>query len=645
MDEYAKARKLAQKAYRTALLKGSYPYLQVLDEILSFTKTSSEIDLGLVEIPLEQIAGTKTAGRTQAFARNFMPLLPEESEFASKWISLYQSHLEEGIREPVKACEFMNRFYIIEGNKRVSVLKYSGAVSITGQVTRILPEKNDSREVRIYYEFLEFYRLTSINYLWFSEPGSFTRLLKLLGKEPGHVWDDDEKLDFHSSYIHFTDVFEEKGGKSLPLTPGDAFLIYLDIYEFKGLWEKPYSQIRKELEKLWKDFASYHDKPPVELSMKPEEKSGKPVISRLIPAAPAPLKIAFLHDRTGETSSWTYGHELGRTHLDQVFPGKVRTSVYDGINTEELGLTAIEQAVRDGCRVIFTTTPKLLGASIKAAVKYPEIKFLNCSLNAYSGHLRTYYGRMYEAKFLTGALAGILTDVPLVGYMADYPIYGMTANINAFALGVKMTNPEARVFLEWSTVKDRNPEEEFRSRNISYISGQDLITPKYASRKFGLYDIRGKEMINVASPIWHWGKFYERIVRNILNGIWKKKDSIHYWWGISSGMIDVICSKNLPSGSRWLIELLKGEIAAERCHPFSGSLRDQNGNLKNQEGSILSPKEIITMDWLLDNVEGEIPCAEKLVEAARAMVELQGVLTKTTASSPYQRHEAYPYSG
>lgn len=629
MEEYAKARKSAQRAYRTSLLKGSYPYLQVLDEILSFTKTSSEVDLGLVEIPLDQIAGTKTAGRTTAFASNFMPLLPEDTEFAAKWVSLYHAHLNEGIRDPIKACEFMNRFYVIEGNKRVSVLKYSGAVSISGQVTRILPAKNDSKEVRIYYEFLDFYKLTSINYLWFSQEGSFPKLLKLVGAKPDHVWTDDEKLDFHSAYIHFTDVFEENGGRKLSLTSGDAFLLYLEVYGYENMWEKSHSQIRSEMAKLRKDFQLYPGKVPLELSMQPEAEAPKPVISRLLPVAPAPLKIAFLHDKTMETSSWTYGHELGRQHLNQVFGDQVETLCFDNINTEELGLKTIEEAALKGCKVIFTTTPKLLGASIKAAIHCPEVKLLNCSLQTYSGHLRTYYGRLYEAKFLTGALAGILTDSPLVGYLADYPIFGMTANINAFALGVKMTNPEATVHLEWATVKDKNPDEIFRAKGISYISGQDLITPRYASRKFGLYDIRDGHMVNVASPIWHWGKFYERIVRDILNGTWKKKDTqtkaVHYWWGISSGMIDVICSKNLPAGSQWLLELIKREIAQAGYNPFSASLTAQDGTVKNTAGNCLSPEEIITMNWLLDNVEGEIPSFEDLVEEAQPMVVLQGL--------------------
>ncbi|MCI8996283.1 MAG: BMP family ABC transporter substrate-binding protein [Lachnospiraceae bacterium] len=628
--EYEKARRMAQKAYRLAPLKGVYPYLQVLDDILSYTSIASEVDLGLVEVPLDLIVGTRTAGRTRAFANNFMPLLPDNSEFASKWVNLYQAHIDEGIRDPIIACEFMNRFYVVEGNKRVSVLKFADAVSIPAYVTRIIPQRSDDKDVKIYYEFMEFYRLTSVNDLWFSQEGSYPELIRLLGKDPEHVWTQEERVDFHSAYFHFTDVFEAKGGKQLPLTSGDAFLAYLKIYGYEGLWEKSSTQLRKELEKLWPDLQIFPGKPPKKLVMQPEE-AAPSVISQLLPVTPPVLKIAFLHDKTAETSSWTYGHELGLQHLNQVFQGRIQTTRYDNINTEELGLSTIDQAVAQGNRVIFTTTPKLLGASIKAAVKYPDAKILNCSLNAYSGHLRTYYGRLYEAKFLTGALAGILSESNQIGYLADYPICGMIANINAFALGVQMTNPKAKIHLEWSTVRDCNPEESFRSRNISYISGQDLITPQNASRKFGLYDIRGEEMVNVAAAIWHWGKFYERIIHNILNGVWKKeadgkhRQSINYWWGLSSGMIDVICTKNIPSQTQWLIELLKKEIASFHYNPFSGSLYAQDGTLKSGEGEELTPEEIISMDWLLQNVDGCIPSLDMLIEEAKPMVLLQGV--------------------
>ena len=98
MEIYDKASKLGLKDFRSHTLRGRYPYLQVLDDILSYTEVVSEVNLGLVDIPMEQIVGTKTAGRMNAFASNFMPLLPQDSEFATKWCTLYQAHIAEGIR-------------------------------------------------------------------------------------------------------------------------------------------------------------------------------------------------------------------------------------------------------------------------------------------------------------------------------------------------------------------------------------------------------------------------------------------------------------------------------------------------------------------------------------------------------------------
>lgn len=632
VSEYTKARKKAQKVYRSHLLKGTYPYLQALDDLVSFAEITSEVELGLVEIPLETVIGTKTAGRKQAFASNFMPLLEENSEFARKWMALYHAHMEEGIRDPITAVEFMNRFYVVEGNKRVSVLKYVDAVSIQAHVTRLVPKRTDSKENRIYFEFLDFYRNTSINYLDFSQEGQYAKLLELLGKTADDSWTDDEKMDFHSSYIHFLDVYEEKGGKDLPLRPGDAFLTYLEIYGYKNLLKKSYKELRQEIPAIWKDFQIYPSRRSVELVMGPEKKSEEKTLkTRLLPRTASPLQIAFIHDRTPEESSWTYGHELGRHHLEEALHAKVATSYYVASDDPEEGTETIRKAIDAGNTVIFTTSPKLLNASVRAALKYPSIRILNCSLNSSFGHLRTYYGRMYEAKYLTGILAGILSQESAIGYVADYPIYGSTASINAFALGVKAVNPEAEIYLEWSCVKDNRIEEYFDARHISYVSGQDLLTPMRGSRQFGLYDIRNGQITNVAMPVCHWGKFYERIVTSIMNGVWKKgleqnKDkSINYFWGLSSGMIDVICSKHVPSATLYLLERIKQDISSGQFHPFSCEIRSQDGTLRNADHMIMPPEQIGSMDWLLDNIHGAFPAVSFMTEEARRIVKLQGV--------------------
>ena len=577
IPEYSKARRLAQKAYRQDMEARRNPYLQVLDEILPLWETVGETDLGLVEIPISQIAGTKTAGRTRAFAGNFMPLLPEASEFADKWSSLYLSHLEEGIREPVIACEFLNCYYVIEGNKRVSVMKYSGAVSLPGYVTRIIPAPGDSPELKIYYEYMDFYRASRVNTIYFSREGSFSRLCQLLGKDLQTPWDEDDRRSFSSAFLRFTEIYEEKGGGRLPLTAGDGFLLYLGVYGWEGMLEKSMEKLRREITLLWPDLEALASAGSVRLITQPakeEANTGKTLLKKLIPSVRPRVTVGFLHHGTIYTSGWTYAHDLGRLYLEDSLGGQVTTRVYDGLKNGEDSFSAIEQAVLDGCQVIFTTSARFLESSIRACIRYPEIRILNCSLNTYSGHLRTYYGRLYEAKFLVGLLAGILSERGRIGYIADFPFPGTAASVNAFALGVQMVCPDARVLLAWSSEKDGNPQKRLMDAGVDLIAGADMLAPSHSPRPYGLYRPQGEGGVNLASSLWHWGKFYQRILQTILNGSWGRTaaelsgDSINYWWGISSGLIDVIVSKAVPARCVQLMEMVKKQIVNESFQIF-----------------------------------------------------------------------------
>ena len=159
LEYYLKAQKLAQRDYREKTAAGQSPFLPVLDDILQNVQVENQLPLGLIEMPLDLLVGTKTAGRTAAFASNFMPLLGSRTEFAAKWTNLCAAHLDEGIREPLKCFEYMGSFYVQEGNKRASVLKFFGASSVPANVTRVVPSYNDSPEVRLYYEFMHYYPL------------------------------------------------------------------------------------------------------------------------------------------------------------------------------------------------------------------------------------------------------------------------------------------------------------------------------------------------------------------------------------------------------------------------------------------------------------------------------------------------------
>lgn len=624
--EYERALKLGKKEGEE---------LPSLDDILEQKqeKIVGEIPLGLVQIPIDLIVGCRNDGRTGALSKGFYPLLGGNTEFGVKWKNLYIAHLEEGIREPIKAYEYMNKFYVQEGNKRVSILKYCGAVSVPGTVTRLVPKRTDETENVIYYEFMDFYALSGVNYIWFTKPGSFARLQNLVGKRPDEVWDENDKLDFSAAYTRFSMEYNSVKMKSASVAVGDAFLCFIGLYDYRTFLEMTSTELKEKIEKIREEFPLLSTDEALELQMDPTQESKKTVgkiLSDLIPSGGSKEKVAFIHQKTTETSGWTYSHELGRHHLQEIYGDRITTQSYFGA-TEENADEIIKQAIEDGSTIIFSTAPPLLKASLKAAVEHPSIKILNCSLNASHKHIRTYYARMYEAKFLMGAIAGAMAGNDKIGYVADYPIYGMTANINAFALGAKMVNPRVKVYLEWSTVKGQNIAEKYLNNGITIVSGLDILPPDEPTKHFGLYRLTDHSYKNLAMPVWHWGKFYEIMVRNILNGTWKFDEAsseakgLNYWWGMSSEIIDVICSHHLPIGTARLIELLRETICRGDFNPFSGILYSQEGIVQKNPTDVMSPGDIIRMDWLAENVVGSIPKLDDLVDQAKAVVEKSGL--------------------
>ena len=634
--DYAGALKQGRKQYQVSIQKGEYPYLPALDDILSYTEIVSEVNLGIIDIPLERIVGTRTKGRTSAFANNFMPLLSEKSEFGAKWAYLYDHQIEEGIHDPIIAYEFMNQFYVQEGNKRVSVLKYLNAFSISGQVTRLIPRRSDDKDTKLYYEFLDFYQVSFNCDVWFSKEGSYAKLLEAMGKEPDQVWSDEEREYFKAAYDRFSKVFSANGGNAMDLTCSDAFLVYVEIFGYEQVKERTESEIQKDLVKIKDEILLAAGGSKIALVEKPEEVDDGPARRKswFLPSMnqePKDMKIAFIHARTAETSSWTYGHELGRNYLEQAFGGNMQTLMFDKADTEEETAADIELAIAAGCDVIFTTASPMINPSLKAAVQHPGVKIFNCSVNMSYSSVCTYYGRMYESKFLMGAIAASMAQSDKLGYIADYPVFGTIANINAFALGARMINPYVKVYLEWSRVKNARSQEALLEEGISYISDEDMITPKKASREYGLYHKEDDgTYVNLATPILHWGKFYERIVKVISHGSselkeMKGKQAVNYWWGMSADVIDVICSQNLPHGTNRLISFLKSSIRAGSFQPFDGLIYSQGGAVQCKEDESLSPQEIITMNWLAENVVGRIPDFDELTPEAQALVRLQGV--------------------
>ena len=637
ITHYAAAQRQGRRQYQESLAHGKYPYLPVLDQILSYSEITSTVSLGTIDIPLSRLVGTKTEDRANAFASNFMPLLPEQSEFASKWSLLYNYQVQEGIQDPIIAYEYMNQFYVQEGNKRVSVLKYLGAYSIQGSVTRLIPKRTEEKDNKLYFEFLDFNRVSGNCEVWFSRLGSYRRLLKLMGKAPDEVWDEEERLFFRSAFGRFEKAFHMAHGEKLELTASDAFLVYVGIFGYEQTCSQTEKEMYAALQKIWSEIRLAERGRQVELVPDPaaaKELSRPSLLNWFIPAGflePDTLKTAFIYTKTPETSSWTYAHELGRKYIGQALGEKVKTISFDQADTEEQTAESIEKAIQEGCSVIFTTAMQMVNQSVRSAILHPNVKIYNCSIKMSYSSICTYYARMYESKFLMGALAAAISREDQLGYIADYPIYGTLANINAFAMGARMVNPYVKVYLEWSRTREGDAQARLEQKGIRYISGDDMITPRNASRRYGLYRIRPDGSIeNLAASIWHWGKFYEQILRIILGGSGdataaKGKKAVNYWWGMSSDVIDVICSDNLPHGIHRLTELLKNSIRSGSFRPFEGLIYSQGGKLQCRDGESLKPEDIITMGWLAENVVGTEPEFDQLTEEAQKLVQLQDI--------------------
>ena len=629
-EEYRRALKLGQKEYKHCLSVGEEPHLQVLDDILDNQKGLQQVSVGLVEIPMELIVGTRTAGRQFSFSRSFLPLLSPDTEFALKWCKLCEAHMgDEGIREPVRCLEYYGKFYVQEGNKRVSVLRYYDATAISGYVTRILPANDGSAEYALYQEFLEFYRLAPIYSLQFSQPGSYRKLLAKLGMT-GKQWEPDQIQRFRSSFMRFRSCL--RGQLYLDaLTPADVLLIFLRYHSYADLRDMTTDDLKQAIAALQPDVTALSQPDPVAVSTEPADPAKENLIDKLLPRRPKRLKIAFVHEMSLEKSTWVQGHEQGRRHLEEILPNQVETRAYfeavAGSRAEEV----LEQAVADGADVIFTTSPPLMDATLRAKARHPEVWMLNCSVDMPYAGIRTYYARVYEGKFITGAIAGALARNGRIGYIGSYPIYGVPASINAFALGAQMVNPGVEIHLEWSCVK---PDcfAVFRDRGIYVASNRDIPMP---GQQYGGYGICILEpdgsATTMASPVWYWGRLYERIVRSILDGSWDAaqagagKRSVNYWWGMSSGAIDVQLSDALPEGVPMLAQILRRELQSGQLDPFARRIVSQDGTVRNDGSCVLSPGEILRMDWLCDCVRGHIPTYDEVLPMARRMIRLQGV--------------------
>ncbi len=635
-EDYIKARRSGEKAYRRAVITGKYPYLPALDDFLKGSRRA-EVPGGIKEISLDLVVGTRTRGRQEAFADNFMPLLAPESEFATKWSLLCNAQKDEGIRDPVKVYEYMWKFYVLEGNKRVSVLKYMDSPSVTADIMRILPEKSNDKAVRVYYEFDSFFRQTGMYGIIFSEEGCYKRLADIFSEELSTPWRDESITLLRSVFFAFSQAYKVKNPKLFTVPVSDAFLIYLIVFGTESLENGKQDEIIKKIDRIHTEFMAKGSENNIAFLEEPynvqEGSSAGYFLKRQkVYTEKHPFKVSFIYDVEPKNSGWVYGHELGRNQLEEYYQGIVATETFTAKDNEEDFIGAVEQAVAGGSELIITTSPIQMDMALRAAVEFPKIKIMNCSVNISFNSVRTYYGKMHEAKFLMGVLAATVAKDHKIGYVSDYPICGAAARVNAFAIGAAMADPDISVYLTWTSLKDKSWQDFMRKKGITTISGPDIINPAKAERDYGLYSIEEDGSVrNLAMPVWDWGKYYELIVRNIMNGGWERESSeikgraLNYFWGMSSGVIDVITSQSLSYNTCKMLDFYKKGIINDVIHPFDGELRSHKGLVKESGSGSLSNEEIVKMDWFNENIIGRFPDLSELNESGKRVVRYSGI--------------------
>ena len=627
VQQYEQAYKAGQKYVRGAIHRGGYPYPPALDNLISESACLQHQELGVLDVPIELITGTKSAGRVATFSGDYMPLLPPDSEFAAKWIRLCSSQMEEGIREPIRCYEYMGRFYVQEGHKRVSVLKSLSSPVVRGAVTRILPAWSEDHDIQVYYEFVNFFRLSRIYGVELRHRNSYASLQALLGFDAEHEWTEEERRSFMSAYSLFRSAYEKLNTENLPLTAGEALLVWLKVFPLSAA-KCSQTEMSKSISALWPDLRAHAVRAPIEVSTEPEP-AAKSLVSRILSIRKRKTaRAAFIYAFTPEESQWTRAHDLGRRELKDEFSDQIETQVY--IARQNDFFSMMEQAVADGANVIFATTPSMIDACRRTAALHSEVRILNCSLSQPYTGIRTYYPRTYESKFLTGVIAGAMAGDSPIGYIANYPIIGVTADINAFALGTRLTNPHSQVKLAWSCVPG-NAVQQLRSQGVRVISNRDAAAPEHSAfaMEWGTYELMEDGVLHpLALPCWRWGAFYRQILRQIMDDVWIEHSggkAVNYWWGLQSNVLDIILSDQLPEGIRALTNILRGGIGNGMIDPFSRRIVDQTGLVRSDGAYAFSPEEIINMDWLSEIVEGALPAFDELLPKARELTRMLGI--------------------
>lgn len=336
------------------------------------------------------------------------------------------------------------------------------------------------------------------------------------------------------------------------------------------------------------------------------------------PASGEPFRVAFVYVAPIGDLGWTWAHDQGRLAVEDEFGDAVETAYVENVPEGPEAERVIRDFAQKGFDLVITTSFGYMDPTVTVAQEFPDTWFVHVSGFKTADNLSTVFGRMEQARYLSGLVAGAATESNIVGYVAAFPIPEVIRGINSFTLGVREVNPEAEVRVVWTNTWFGPPEEKEAAEALLaegadvIAQHQDTTEPQKAAADAGAvsigYDSDMSTFVGdtvLTSPVWNWGPKYIDIINRIMDGTYSTES---YYGGMDEGIVDIApLSARVPDDVRALVEEQKELIVSGQWDVFCGPVTGANGNAVVPEGNCLTDEELLSMDYFVEGVVGEAP--------------------------------------
>jgi len=314
--------------------------------------------------------------------------------------------------------------------------------------------------------------------------------------------------------------------------------------------------------------------------------------------------VAILHIGLIGDYGWTYEGHLGAEKMAEELP-YVKLSERE----EACGPDApkiMREYAKTGYKVIFCHSYNFGKYIEEVALDYPNVIFMwGAGVKKKAPNAGLYFGRMYEAKFLAGVVAGAMTKTDKIGYAAGIPTSEVVRGIDAFAKGISSVNSNAKVYVEWIGKWYDPPKE--KEVTLSLIDrGCDIIThhsdsyaPGEIAEEKGIYFISfGSDMRRFAphtfltGTVWNWVPIMSDIVKSVREETWDEHPGQDWWYGLAKGGVKLASFSDLvPENVRKIVDEKKQAIIKGEFEVFPG----------------MNDEELRKIYYFESNVVGELP--------------------------------------